>query len=161
MYLFLGAEQLGADQHGTDRERTEGLELGTISDFSEHRVEYRIETVGNTISLIRPSVFLNQEPTATTSTSTTPQSSASSTKRQKELSRKRESTFMEGPQAKIMKEQIVAVNEQVESFKRIEGILSEMNEIEKQKLEVMSNFTNVAIKWMQGQVKSEVEDDLD
>jgi hypothetical protein len=63
MYLFLGAEQLGADQHGTDRERTEGLELGTISDFSEHRVEYRIETVGNTISLIRPSVFLNQEPT--------------------------------------------------------------------------------------------------
>jgi hypothetical protein len=68
---------------------------------------------------------------------------------------------MEGPQAKIMKEQIVAVNEQVESFKRIEGILSEMKEIEKQKLEVMSKFTNVAIKWMQGQVKSEVEDDLD
>jgi len=67
-------------------------------------------------------------------------------KRKGKGSRNRGLSFLEGPQAKIMKQQVAAVEEQVETFKRIEGILEEMRDIEKSKADTMkSKFGSISL----------------
>jgi hypothetical protein len=53
------------------------------------------------------------------------------------LSKKRKSLFTDGPQVKIMKEQVTAVHEQVDVFKQIERHLNDLKLIEAEKLNVM------------------------
>jgi hypothetical protein len=50
---------------------------------------------------------------------------------------KRKSPFEDGPQVKIMKEQVSAVVDQVEILSKIEKHLAEIKDTEKEKLEVM------------------------
>ena len=96
-------------------------------------------TTGQVLAQTTPTT--SSDPTFQQNLFSTPKQSTTS---QKNLANRRKSNIDEGPQAKIMRQQVTAVEEQVETFKRIEIVLGEIRDIEREKLAVMKGESSDA-----------------
>lgn len=70
-------------------------------------------------------------------------SSSKVTSARRELFANRKSAFSDGPQTKLMREQVDRLEQQVGTFKRIEQVLQEMKDIEQKKLGIMEGMMHI------------------
>lgn len=147
MISFIG--EVGADREGADlgaqksgednsQDWNPYLALTLVDNISALKNGEQVEILMDVENNVKfPSGIPTQrtskddQPTPTTSKSRFPSSTRT------RLTDKRKSRQDEGPQEKLMRLQVDAVNDQVDTFKRIESILGDIRDIQREKLELM------------------------
>ncbi|OXA39147.1 hypothetical protein Fcan01_26160, partial [Folsomia candida] len=148
----------GTDHKGTDQPES------CIATISSSMVLFDPDTIeiNEEVEMYVTSdneVIVKQRRTITPPISTprpTP-SSSKVTSARRELFANRKSAFSDGPQTKLMREQVDRLEQQVGTFKRIEQVLQEMKDIEQKKLGIMeASLTLSYMKFVAKAKKAEI-----